>query len=53
MNLEIKIYHSFDKSLEIIWRDFEKESAKNTFWRVYKINERASRAYRLSASLWR
>ena len=31
MNFEIKIYHEFDKSLDVIWRDFEKESTNYCF----------------------
>ena len=31
MNFEIKVYHSFDKSLKIIWKDFEKESVNYCF----------------------
>ena len=35
MNFEIKIYQSFDKSLEIIWKDFEYESASYCFQSYY------------------
>jgi len=31
MNFEIKIYHSFDTSLKIIWKAFEEESANYCF----------------------
>ena len=31
MNFEIKIYHACDKSLEVIWKNFEKESTNYCF----------------------